>query len=72
MTLNLYFNFFFFFKKKLTHNLCYKSIGEQTSFVTSPPNSTSGIPSDLLLFEKELDRHIEEEILYDKATDTQA
>ena len=48
-----------------------KSIGEQTSSVTYPPNS-SDIPSDLLSLEKELDRHIEEEILYDKATDTQA
>ena len=49
-----------------------KSIGEQTSSVTYPSSSTSGVPSDLLSLEKELDRHIEEEILYDKATDTQA
>jgi len=50
------------------------SIGEQTTYSQSetsnqpyPPSST-----DLLLLEKGLDRHIREEILYDKATDTQA
>ncbi|PKC73960.1 hypothetical protein RhiirA1_437238 [Rhizophagus irregularis] len=48
-------------------------IDEQTSSATLnqtyPPSSTSG---DLLLLEKELDRHVQEEILYDKAINTQA